>query len=252
MLAMPRANVLGMGMCELFPALRDDGLFAECVRVVETGEPAVIERTSVVRQMHWYHMQMVKLGDGVGLTVRDITAARLAADRIRHQAFHDPLTDVANRAGFELSLAQAIEGARQTGHVVALALLDLDRFKHINDTLGHAAGDALLKEVAARLRDCVRPSDSVARLGGDEFVLVLAGIGYPDGAATVARKVIEQVARPVMLEGQAVAVTVSIGISAFPHDGADATTLLKAADDAMYRAKSAGRNGFAIHEPSSQ
>ncbi len=246
--ARSRAEVLGHGMCELFPDLRTDGMLAACVRVVESGEPAVIERSAVVRQMHWYHMQLVKVGDGVGLTMRDITAERSAADQMRHQAFHDPLTDLANRAGFEQALAEAIANARQRNDTVGLALLDLDRFKQVNDDLGHAAGDQLLKEVAVRLRDCVRPSDTVARLGGDEFVLVLPNIGYPDGAATVARKLIAQVAQPMQLEGQSIAVTVSIGISAFPRDGADAATLLKCADDAMYRAKDAGRNGYAVHD----
>jgi diguanylate cyclase (GGDEF)-like protein len=235
-------------MCELFPGLRTDGLLEACVKVVETGEHAVIERTAIVRQMHWYHMQLVKLGDGVGLTVRDVTVERLAADQNRHQAFHDPLTDLANRAGFEHALAKAIADARQGGHSVALALLDLDRFKQINDTLGHAAGDQLLKGVAVRLHDCMRPSDTVARLGGDEFVLVLPNIGYPDDAAIVARKVIAQVAQPMQLEGQSIAVTVSIGISAFPRDGADAAALLRCADGAMYRAKNSGRNGYALFE----
>jgi diguanylate cyclase (GGDEF)-like protein len=250
-LARPRAEALGRGMCELFPELRTDGFLDCCVRVVETGEPAVIERTAVVRQMHWYHMQLVKLGDGIGLTVRDVTVERLAVDRIRYQALHDPLTGLANRVGFEQALAEAMIEAGNRGQTVALALLDLDRFKQINDTLGHAAGDQLLKEVATRLRDCMRPSDTVARLGGDEFVLVLPNIDYPDGALTVARKVIAQVAQPVQLEGQTVAVTVSIGISAFPRDGTDAAALLKCADAAMYRAKSAGRNGHAVFDSTS-
>ena len=243
----PRAEVIGHGMCELFPVLRTDGMLANCVRVVETGEPLVEERSSVVRQMRWYHMQAVKLGDGVGLTVRDITSARHAADQIRHQAMHDPLTGAVNRAGFELALTEAISEARQRHQMVALALLDIDDFKRINDSFGHAAGDHLLQEVTTRLRECIRPSDTLARLGGDEFVLVLPNVRYPDGAEIIARKLIAQVAQPMRVDGHDLVVTVSIGISSCPHDGVDPVLLLKYADTAMYRAKKAGRNGHALY-----
>ncbi|HTD29672.1 MAG TPA: diguanylate cyclase [Xanthomonadaceae bacterium] len=247
-LTRPRAEVLGRGMCELFPILRSDGMLASCAQVVATGEPAVLERCSVVRQTFWYHMQLVKLGDGVGLTVRDITAAHHATEEIRHRALHDPLTGVANRAGFESALTKAILEAKESGHVAALALLDLDDFKRINDSLGHAAGDQVLQHVATRLRKCIRPSDTVARLGGDEFVLVLPNINYPAGAEIVARKLIARIAQPIQVEGHTVAVTVSIGMSAYPHDGVDGAVLLKSADHAMYRAKRAGRNDYALHD----
>jgi diguanylate cyclase (GGDEF)-like protein len=138
--------------------------------------------------------------------------------------------------------------AGRTG-AVAVALLDLDGFKQVNDSLGHAAGDHLLQEVATRLRDTCRPSDTVARLGGDEFALVLSNIDFPDGAAVVCRKLVARLAEPMQLEGQQVAVTVSIGISAFPQDGASAAVLLKCADAAMYRSKRAGRNGYTLFGP---
>lgn len=245
----PRADVLGHGMCELVPALRGNGMLSNCVRVVETGKPIIEERSSIVHPGRWYHMQIVKLGDGVCLTMRDITSARRAADRIRHQAMHDPLTGLTNRAGFELALAAAIAEAQQHGHVAAVAVLDLDEFKPINDSLGHAAGDKVLREVAVRLRDCMRPSDIVARLGGDEFVLVLPDIAYPGGADVVASKVLAQIARPMQVDGHAIAVTASIGISACPNDGVNAAHLLKCADAAMYRAKRAGRNGYKFCNP---
>lgn len=248
-----RAETIGRGICELFPEYRSNGMLATYLRVVETSESLVEERSAVANsgQTRWYHLQAVKLGDGLGVTVRDITTVRHAADRIRHQAMHDPLTGLTNRAGFELALTAAIAEAQQHGHVVAVALLDLDAFKPINDSFGHAAGDKALQEVATRLRDCMRPSDIVARLGGDEFVVVLPDMHYPEGAEVVARKLIAQIARPMRVDGHDLAVTISVGISACPRDGIDAAHLLKCADTAMYQAKRAGRNGYALYDPSS-
>jgi diguanylate cyclase (GGDEF)-like protein len=243
----PRTEVIGHGMCQLIPELRSNGMLANCVRVVETGEPMAEERSAIVREGIWYHMRIVKLGDGVGITMRDITAERHASEQIKYQALHDPLTGIVNRAGFELALGKALVEAQQSGHVVAVALLDLDGFKEINDDLGHAAGDHVLQQVALRLRDCIRPDDTAARLGGDEFVLVLANVQYPHGAEVVARKLVAQVARSMRVDGHSIAVTVSIGISAYPQHGADALALLKCADTAMYRAKHAGRNGYALY-----
>ena len=248
-LGRPRAEVIGRGMCELFPERRADGMLAKYLHAIDTGEPIVEERSAVAAngQIRWYHLQAVKLGDGLGVTVRDITTARRTAEQSRHQALHDPLTDLANRAGFDAALTKAIAESREGNHVTALALLDLDDFKRINDSLGHAAGDQVLQQVSTRLRNCIRPSDTVARLGGDEFVLVLPNIHYPAGAEIVARKLIAQIAQPMHVDGQTLAVTVSLGMSAFPQDGQDAEALLKSADHAMYRAKRAGRNGYALH-----
>ena len=248
-----RAETVGHSICEIFPEYRSNGMLATYLHVVETGEPLVEERSAVANngQTRWYHLQAVKLGDGLGVTVRDITTARHAADRIRHQAMHDPLTSLTNRAGFELALAGAIADAQQRGHEVALALLDLDDFKQINDNLGHAAGDQVLQAVALRLRECVRPSDVVGRLGGDEFVLVLPNISYPHGAEIVARKLIAQIARPIQVDGHTLMVTGSVGLSACPRDGVDAVHLLKCADAAMYAAKRAGRNRYAIYASAS-
>ncbi len=252
-LGMSRAQVIGRAMCELFPERRTDGMLAKYLHAMETAEPLVEERSAVAANGHtrWYHLQAVKLGDGLGVTVRDITTARRIADETRHQALHDPLTNLANRAGFDVALSRAIVESRKRGQVTALALLDLDDFKRINDTLGHAAGDQVLQIVAKRLQDCVRPSDSIARLGGDEFVLVLPNLRYPEGAEVVARKLVARVAQPMRVDGHDLAVTISVGISAFPNDGDDAATLLKLADHAMYRAKRAGRNGHAIHSGTS-
>ena len=248
-LGQAREDVIDRGMCELFPERRTDGTLDAFARAIKTGEPLVEERSAIAGsgELRWYHLQAVKLGDGLGVTVRDITRAKQATDQVRHEATHDPLTGLLNRAGFEQALGAALASARKNRHVVAVALLDLDGFKPINDSHGHAAGDKVLQHVASRLRDAIRPSDTVARLGGDEFVLVLPNISYPDGVAVVARKLIAQIALPLQVDEHAVAVTASVGISAFPHDGQDPANLLKCADLAMYRAKRAGRNGFAVY-----
>ena len=246
MLGRARDEILGHGMCSLIPVLRTDGLLAACIGVATTGAPAILERRSVLHGNNWHHMQLVKLGDGVGLTVRDITSAHQAAELIRHQAQHDPLTGVVNRAGFAAILGGALAEARESGELVAIGLLDLDRFKEINDRLGHAAGDQLLVQTAARLRTCMRPDDAIARLGGDEFVLMLRNINYPDGVEVIAKKLVAQIAQPALLDGQAVEVTISLGISVYPADGTTSDELLRAADHAMYEAKRGGRNRYAL------
>lgn len=248
-LARPRAEVLGRGMCATFPMLRDDGLLAACVEVVQTGEHCILERASVLRGLRWYQMQLVKLGDGVGLTVRDITAAYHASELTRHQAMHDPLTGAVNRAGFEFTLNDALASAAAAGTTAAVALLDLDKFKAVNDRLGHEAGDQLLVEVVRRLKSALRPTDTVARYGGDEFVVVLRDVDPLHGLEAVARKLLAVVSHPMQLAGEEVDITISLGISSFPRDGASRDELLRAADAAMYRAKHAGRNQFFIATP---
>jgi diguanylate cyclase (GGDEF)-like protein len=235
-------------MCELFPALRANGLLDKFIGVMATGQPMIEERESVLKNGRCYHLQAVRLGDGIGLTVRDITEAKQEADRIRHQALHDPLTGLANRAGFEAALTEEVIAASAKGRVSALALIDLDDFKQVNDTLGHAAGDLLLKEVAQRLRDSLRPSDVVARLGGDEFVLILSNVGYRVGAEKLARKLVAAVARPMILGGHEARVSASMGVTLFPYADDAPADLLRQADEAMYEAKNAGRNGYVIFD----
>src|SRR6185295_17844776 len=129
---------------------------------------------------------------------------------------------------------------------VAVLFIDIDRFKTINDTLGHSVADALLLEIAQRLRSCVRQTDTVARYGGDEFTIMLPDLHQPDDAAQIAEKILERVAQPVIAGATAIEVSVSIGIAVYPYDGTDIDTLLRNADDAMYRAKKAGRNGYQL------
>jgi diguanylate cyclase (GGDEF)-like protein/PAS domain S-box-containing protein len=172
----------------------------------------------------------------------DITERKASEDHVRHLAHHDALTNLPNRMLLMERLSHALAHAHRHGQRVAVMFLDLDRFKNINDTLGHAVGDQLLKSVAARLSECVREDDTVARLGGDEFVIILEEMSGIQDAAGVAQKLIHALERPMMLERQEVFATTSIGISVYPDDGDNADTLIKHADTAMYRAKEQGRN----------
>jgi len=180
----------------------------------------------------------------------DITERKRREDIIAHRAHHDSLTGLPNRMLFTDRLDQALAAAqRHEASMIAVMFLDLDRFKRINDTLGHDAGDDLLREVARRLRETVREMDTVARLGGDEFVIMLPEIRDPKNAGAVARKVLDAVGQPHRLRGTYVLVTPSIGISLYPGDGGDATTLLKNADVAMYQVKSRGHAGICFYTP---
>jgi diguanylate cyclase (GGDEF)-like protein/PAS domain S-box-containing protein len=177
----------------------------------------------------------------------DLTDRKRLEERHRHLAEHDFLTDLPNRVLFLDRLHQALAAARRKHTKVAVMFLDLDRFKGINDSFGHHVGDAVLKEVARRLTGCVRGVDTVSRQGGDEFVVVLADIGGADQAAHVAGSVMQAVAQPVQSGADLrVSLSVSIGISIYPDDGADVDTLLKHADVAMYHAKENGRNAFSF------
>ncbi len=169
------------------------------------------------------------------------------AARVEYLAYHDSLTTLPNRSLFSKLLGHSINQEHRHNGQLAVLFLDLDYFKNINDTLGHEAGDQLLQEVAARLKTCLRESDTVARLGGDEFVVMLPELDVEKYAATVAQKILSAVARPFVLTGQECRVTASIGISTYPQDGMDEQTLTKNADIAMYKAKEEGKNNFLFY-----
>ena len=164
--------------------------------------------------------------------------------RLAYLAQFDPLTGLPNRALLADRFSLMIVQARRRGAALGVLFIDLDDFKLVNDTQGHAAGDELLKETAKRLQSAVRDGDTVARISGDEFTVILSDLARPDDAAIVAQKIIDRLASPVEINGQEMVVTASIGIATFPADGDDAETLLGAADAAMYRAKQSGRNAF--------
>ena len=178
------------------------------------------------------------------IAVEDISRRKQAEEALLRMANHDALTGLPNRALLQDRLAHAISQAQRARRQVGVMFIDLDRFKHVNDSLGHDAGDQMIIEIARRLARSLRESDTVARQGGDEFVVVLPDLGGADDAALVARKVLGELFQPLMLAGTELFPTGSIGIALYPRDGQDGTALLKAADTAMYRSKASGGNHF--------
>ncbi|MDB5851781.1 MAG: hypothetical protein JWP29_5533 [Rhodoferax sp.] len=198
------------------------------------GRAALIDHVADLAQAN------VLLEDGMKRQKED-------ADRIQYLAYHDNLTSLPNRAMFGVALSQSLNYGKRYEGRFAVFFIDLDRFKQVNDTLGHEAGDLLLKEVALRLRQTLRASDTVARLGGDEFVVLMPDLKDDTHAETVARKILGAISRPFSVPGQELRVTCSVGISRFPNDGTDEQTLMKNADIAMYQAKESGKNGSAFY-----
>lgn len=199
--------------------------------------------------LFWNELHIAPVRDLTGgATTHFVSVINDVSERVRYQhaleyqANHDGLTGLANRNLLNDRIEQAIAWARRNGHVMGVMLLDLDHFKLINDASGHSAGDALLKEVANRLRGCVRETDTVARLGGDEFVIILTDLPQPDDVDQIAEKILSTLSRPTDVAGRDVFVTASIGVSLYPRDGDHGEILLRYADMAMYRVKEHGRN----------
>jgi diguanylate cyclase (GGDEF)-like protein len=174
----------------------------------------------------------------------DITLRKREEQELYDLATHDTLTGLPNRFFFSERFMHAMARAKRAGHLVGLLYLDLDRFKPVNDSLGHKCGDKLLQTVARRIKRSVREEDTIARLGGDEFAVILEHLSRPRDAAATARKLLRALARPFLLEGHKASITASIGITVYPLDGDDVETLLKRADGAMYKAKTERRNDY--------
>lgn len=181
-------------------------------------------------------------------TYEDVTEQKEAEARIAYLARHDALTGLPNRTLFRERMEEALERVPR-GEKLAVVCLDLDRFKAVNDTLGHSVGDALLKAVTERLRQCVRKTDTVARLGGDEFAILHIRLERPDNMGIVSRRLIEMLSAPYEINGHQIVIGASVGVAFAPEDGNDADTLLKNADMALYRAKAAGRGAYRFFEP---
>jgi diguanylate cyclase (GGDEF)-like protein/PAS domain S-box-containing protein len=179
--------------------------------------------------------------------LQDVTARKESEERTRFLADHDELTGLPNRSLFKQSLAQAVQRAERSGKFLSVLFLDLDRFKIINDSLGHETGDQVLRAVAERLSGCVRQVDVVSRFGGDEFAVLIEGLTAEDQAGAVARKIVDALAKPLVLAGRQYRPGASIGISTYPSDGRDVLSLQKNADIAMYRAKEEGRGTFKFY-----
>lgn len=179
--------------------------------------------------------------------IQDISLQKKAEERLQHMAYHDPLTGLANRNKLEQFLNHLIAVSRRQQTGFGVMFLDLDRFKNINDTIGHEAGDMLLQIIAERIRSTVRNTDMVARLGGDEFVLLITDVKRTESLAIIAQKILENVLRAITVQGQELYITTSIGISLYPFDGQNMQSLMKHADLALYRAKEHGRNNYQFY-----
>ena len=182
----------------------------------------------------------------------DITDRKEMEEQVQHLAYHDPLTDLPNRMLFTDRLQQALATAKRDQAQLALMFIDLDKFKPVNDTHGHNVGDLLLKEVAQRIHDCLRESDTVARIGGDEFVVLLPVIRVAQDALEVAEKIRCALNQPFELAGHSLSISSSTGIAIYPEHGDEEKQLIKNADDAMYYAKSIGRNNVQIYRSDMQ
>ena len=256
-LGMSRAEVIGKTDAEFHPADLA-ALYVERDReVLESGEVRVIEEDHVPRKDGGVAILRTKKiairnADGqaeylLGVS-EDIAERKRAEAQIARLAHYDPLTDLPNRVLFQKSLTEALARRARKGDQLAVHFIDLDRFKTVNDTLGHPLGDALLREAAERLRRCVREGDTVARLGGDEFAVVQTGLSDMSGATRLAARIVTTMAAPFDLAGHQVVIGASVGVAAAPSDGEDADELLKKADMALYRAKGDGRGAFHFFE----
>jgi diguanylate cyclase (GGDEF)-like protein/PAS domain S-box-containing protein len=225
------------------PENQTSNLLSNCILIRRDGSESAIEHSAA--PIH----DRLGLVAGAAIVFRDVSAARATSLRMSHLASHDPLTDLPNRLLLGDRLARAVALAHRHQRRLAVLFLDVDRFKYINDSLGHLLGDELLRAVGREVTMCVRNSDIVSRHGGDEFVVVLSELEHAEDAAIGAQKIIAALARPVTLAGHELHVTVSIGISVYPDDGHDAEALLKSADMALYHAKDQGRDCYQFFKP---
>jgi diguanylate cyclase (GGDEF)-like protein/PAS domain S-box-containing protein len=201
------------------------------------------------RTPKWWDVVVTPMRNSVGevtqilSTSRDVTSTRQAADRLRWTSEHDALTDLPNRRAFQTHLQAATIRAMESGGLAGLLLIDLDHFKHVNDTLGHAAGDYLLKTFGQQLKRSVRAGDVIARLGGDEFAVILEGVKAPDDLLRLGKSILGRLSMPMMFDGRVISAGASIGGALFPTDAANANDLFKCADSALYALKRSGRGG---------
>ncbi len=248
MIALPHARIIGRRMCDLVPINRSLGLFDRYKRVVLSGEPMAYEFSVQDKDVPvaWIRIQAVKVRDGVAITSSDITARKLHDERILYLAHHDPLTGLLNRSMLSDRIGQAIEYAKRYGGKAAVFLVDLDKFKQVNDTLGHAAGDSVLATVAARLKSVIRAADSIIRIGGDEFVVVIGELKQFSDVWILGEKLVAALQPPMSIGDAPYAVTCSVGGAVYPDSALNRDALLSKADLALYAAKEQGKNCFHV------
>ena len=247
MVGRTRAEVLGQSLCELTPSIRS--FLPRFEHAIQTGHSShdEVQATEPRIQGRWLHHQVVPYEDGVALISRDVTERKQAESTLADLARLDTLTQLGNRRDFEQRLREAQQRSLRNGQSLALLFIDLDGFKAVNDQHGHAMGDRLLIEVAHRLRECVRLTDTVNRLGGDEFTVTLEGAGSHGDVAALCERIVESLSAPCELAGTRVVSTPSIGAAMF-EAGESLTALQHRADSAMYAAKRAGKGCFRFAE----
>ena len=249
-LGVPRETLYGKVLTEVRPFMIKSGLIHKYREVVRTGIPYVCE-VFIDDEMikgTWLNVQVVRLGNGIAITSRDVTEHRRRSDRVNYLAHHDHLTGLANRTLLNERLCQAILRAQSHDQKVAVLLLDIDYFKQINDSLGHADGDVLLATVGQRLFSSVRESDTVARIGGDEFVIVMPEFRTIHDVERCGQQIIRTASQPIQISGREISLTLSIGVSIYPESGGSAEELLRNADAAMYTVKDTGRNSLCLFD----
>lgn len=249
-LGVPRETLYGKILTEVRPFMVKSGLIHKYREVVRTGTPYTCEVfiDDDMIQGTWLNVQVVRLGDGIAITSRDVTEHRRRSDHVNYLAHHDHLTGLANRMLLHDRLRQSLVWAENHGRRVAAFLVDIDYFKQINDTLGHADGDVLLATVGQRLLAVVRETDTVARMGGDEFVVVMPEFRSLEDVEHCAKQIIRSASQPVEIGGRKISLTVSVGAAVFPEGGRTAEDLLRNADAAMYTVKDSGRNSFRVYD----
>ncbi|MDB5757382.1 MAG: hypothetical protein JWM30_671 [Burkholderia sp.] len=245
-------ELVGKRFLQLYSGNHAQQLLAVFSAAMESGyhEDEILASAHGPLGARWLSRRLVRSGAGLAMTVRDISERRAQEQALSHMANTDPLTGLPNRHWLMGFLPPAIEAASACNAGLALLFVDLDDFRHINDSFGHGAGDGLLRQAAARLKSLVRASDHVVRLGGDEFTVVLQKVQASDDVARVSRLIIKAMQEPFDVDGQGQhTVEASVGISVFPRDGADCDTLLKHADLALYAAKAEGKGRFSFYQP---
>jgi diguanylate cyclase (GGDEF)-like protein/PAS domain S-box-containing protein len=251
-------EVIGKTDFDFFSQAVAERTFADEKKVMESGSSLVDKVEKIVysdKNEHWASTTKVPWYDDKGKIVgtmgisRDITKRKRAEEELAYVATHDALTGLPNRSLCSDRLSLAMYQAHREGKRVAVMMLDLDWFKRVNDSLGHKAGDELLRAVGHRLKDALRRSDTAARMGGDEFLLLVPGITRTEDATKVARKVLEVFREPFVIDEHQVNVTASVGIAIYPEHTEDGEALIKRADSAMYQVKRSGRNGYRLHNP---
>ncbi|WP_374358063.1 EAL domain-containing protein, partial [Chitinimonas sp.] len=239
-----KPDLIGKRLLRLAPEAASSGLLSDLICVVETGRTNAKEwhNQQAILQAEWLHREIVPVEGGVVAILRDISERKQLEIKVQYQATHDTLTGLANRHLLNDRLQSAIAHAGRHHYSVWVVFVDLDRFKLVNDTLGHKAGDQVLTVIADRLAASVRESDTIARLGGDEFMLVLPGADERNLSTSLLQRIMDVVAQPVLVEDKEFFLGCSLGVAVYPQDGSSAAELIERADIAMYQAKESGRN----------